>query len=30
MVSGVYVIPRTGQPWRNLPKKFDPWSWVYI
>ena len=29
MVSGIYFILRTGQPWRDLPKEFGPWSSVY-
>ena len=29
MVSGIYFILRTGQPWRDLPKEFGSWSSVY-
>jgi len=29
MVSGIYFILRTGQPWRDLPTAFGPWSSVY-
>ena len=29
MVSGIYYILRTGQPWRDLPTEFGSWASVY-
>jgi transposase len=29
MVSAIYFVMRTGQPWRDLPDEFQPWSSVY-
>ena len=29
MVTGMRWVPRTGAPWRDLPREFGPWSSVY-
>lgn len=29
MLNGIIWIARSGAPWRDLPKRFGPWSSVY-
>jgi len=29
VINGMFVILRTGAPWRDLPRKYGPWKTVY-